>query len=185
MTTFSANLFETGASRLALLFRGGWFFLCLMKTIEERFWSHVCKRGSDDCWEWSGTRCVRGGYGHFWIEHRKPVYSHRYAWIFAVGPIPDGKWVLHHCDNPPCCNPKHLFIGDAKANHQDMDAKGRRVVARGVDSGRAVLNDDLVKSIRIDHSKNNLGYRKLAVKYGISRSNAQAIVKRVIWKHVD
>jgi HNH endonuclease len=52
-------------------------------------------------------------------------YAHRLVWEYTYGPIPEGFQVLHHCDNPPCCNPEHLFLGTSLDNNRDRDAKGR------------------------------------------------------------
>lgn len=75
------------------------------------------------CREWQGARNNRG-YGKRTIG-RRSYYAHRWAWIEAHGPIPDGLFVLHHCDNPACCEITHLFLGTAKDNTADMIAKGR------------------------------------------------------------
>lgn len=75
------------------------------------------------CIEWTGNSLPRG-YGLIWVEGRS-VLTHRFAWILANGPIPDGMLVCHHCDNPPCCNVAHLFLGTDATNAADRDAKGR------------------------------------------------------------
>lgn len=74
--------------------------------------------GPSECWEWSGSR-DRKGYG-FGDGGR----AHRLAWEWENGPVPAGLMVLHRCDNPPCCNPKHLFVGTALDNARDALAKG-------------------------------------------------------------
>src|SRR5947207_2239107 len=88
-----------------------------------RFWDKVNVIGNNDCWEWRAGRNPQG-YGLFWLEGRQQPAS-RVAWLASAGRIPETEWVLHRCDNPPCCNPAHLFLGTAKMNTQDMIAKGR------------------------------------------------------------
>ena len=94
-----------------------------------RFWSKVNKAGpvhptlETACWVWLAA--TRDGYGEIGIAGRSPQQAHRIAWEMTVGPIPDGFNVLHNCDNPPCVNPSHLFLGTKKDNTQDMIAKGR------------------------------------------------------------
>jgi len=73
--------------------------------------------------EWSGSR-GRDGYGSIHVGPQT-ILTHRLAWELAHGPIPDGLCVLHHCDNPPCCNPAHLWLGTPADNAADRDAKGR------------------------------------------------------------
>jgi hypothetical protein len=88
-----------------------------------RFWAHVDKTG--ECWVWTGARNA-AGYGDF---HRgggmNHVFAHRYSWELVHGSLPEGRLVLHHCDNPPCVNPKHLFDGTHADNTRDMIRKGR------------------------------------------------------------
>lgn len=92
-------------------------------SAEERFWSYVDTTG--DCWEWTGGQ-IRMGYGHFKPGgQRGTVKAHRFSWQLAFGQIPDGLFVLHHCDNPPCVRPAHLFLGTHLDNMADKKAKGR------------------------------------------------------------
>src|SRR5690349_13982377 len=83
---------------------------------------------STPCIEWDGTRHVKG-YGQITIRGRT-VRAHRLAWEKANGPIPEGMMVCHKCDNPPCINPEHLFLGTSKDNAQDSIIKGRRWALR-------------------------------------------------------
>lgn len=83
--------------------------------------------GADECWPYMGAR-LPSGYGYVNLRQNGNAYAHRLAFEQAVGPIPDGMYVCHRCDNPPCCNPAHLFLGTPSENCQDKVAKGR---ARG------------------------------------------------------
>ena len=77
------------------------------------------------CLEWTGARHPTG-YGQIGVTTGVLAYTHRVAWEFAFRrEVPDGMWVLHHCDNPPCCNPDHLFLGTPMDNTRDMIRKGR------------------------------------------------------------
>lgn len=93
----------------------------------KRFWAKVDKRGPDECWPWKGGTTHKG-YGMFNMGGKVRTAS-RVSWELANGPIPDGQGVLHKCDNAPCVNPKHLFLGDQTANMQDMRKKGRAAKA--------------------------------------------------------
>ena len=90
----------------------------------ERFWENVSK--TETCWVWIGHR-KETNYGVISEGKRKgrPKSAHRYSWEIHNGPIPEGLCVLHRCDNPPCVNPEHLFLGTLADNAQDMLAKGR------------------------------------------------------------
>ncbi len=96
----------------------------------ERFNSKVTTGQDDDCWEWGGAR-FPSGYGHLSLNFpetsmRKSAYAHRVAFVIANEcDIPAGMVIMHTCDNPPCCNPRHLKLATFAQNSQDRDSKGR------------------------------------------------------------
>lgn len=97
------------------------------KDSDALMWEKVDKNGPNGCWVYSGAS-DRRGYGRpgTWkAGSRKRIYAHRRSYELLVGPIPAGMLVLHRCDNPPCCNPAHLFLGTDLDNHLDKVAKGR------------------------------------------------------------
>ena len=81
------------------------------------FWDSVDK--GDPCWTWTGPSDAKG-YGRWGKE-----VASRHSWVLAHGPIPAGMWVLHHCDNPPCVNPEHLYLGTVTDNVRDAVERGR------------------------------------------------------------
>src|SRR6266404_7110558 len=107
------------------------------------------------CLEWIGSRRGTGinGYGRVCVGSRsngtrKTVSAHRYSYEIFVGSIPEGMWVLHKCDNPPCINPEHLFLGDRMDNTLDRDNKGRNKITAGQNNGFAKLTEQDVNEIR-------------------------------------
>lgn len=101
--------------------------------LEARFWAKVDRNGPvpshrpelGQCWVWTAST-TKLGYGQITVgPPRRSRKAHQIAWEIANGPIPEGLWVLHHCDNPPCVRSDHLFLGDVVANSRDMWAKGR------------------------------------------------------------
>lgn len=89
------------------------------------------------CLEWKGTRTFEN-YGRLFVR-RRSIRAHRLAWELVHGPIPDGLCVCHQCDNPPCVNPDHLFLGSHQDNNRDAVRKGRSRWARKTWSRRRVL----------------------------------------------
>lgn len=100
-----------------------------LNDLDPRFWSYVDQSGGPDaCWPW--MRSVdRQGYGRQVVDGHG-WGAHRIAWTLTRGPIPDGLVTCHHCDNPPCCNPAHLFVGTQRENLADMKRKGRSTASR-------------------------------------------------------
>jgi hypothetical protein len=93
----------------------------------ERFWSRVEK--TDGCWEYTGARTARG-YGRLGVEGHS-VLAHRYSWELTHGTkLSPDVLVCHHCDNPCCVRPDHLFLGSSADNNRDMAAKGRHGQSR-------------------------------------------------------
>ena len=150
--------------------------------VPDRFWSNVDQVTEDECWEWIGYR-NKGGYGVFNLEHRHHgetgvrVLAPRMAWQLTNGPIPQGKYVLHKCDNPPCVNPKHLWIGSIADNQRDMAEKGRGNAPR-------ILTKEQVLEIRAKYVKGQYGYIRLGKEYGVHHNTIVDIIKRRNWKRV-
>lgn len=164
----------------------------------ERFWAKVDRSaGPDACWPWAAGRRGRGDYGGFCAGGRA-LRSHRVAYALAVGPIPTGMFVCHRCDNPPCCNPAHLFVGTAADNKADCVAKARHatgdrtrpetrakgersgmrrhpeVARRGEKSNLAKLTDAQAAALLRD-VRAGMSYREASALYGISYSQAYRI----------
>ena len=147
-----------------------------------RFWAKVARAGPDDCWLWM-AHCTPKGYGSFRIGSqkngtRKNVSAHRIAYQMAVGPIPRNLCVLHHCDNPPCVNPAHLFLGTKADNSRDMVSKGRQ--AKGMRNGSAKLTEIDVMAIRLDHRP----HRAIATDYGVCHGTIDFIKTHQNWTHI-
>jgi HNH endonuclease len=131
-------------------------------------------RNENCCWGWSGS--LDNGYGQ--LNHRgKIIKAHRASWIIHNGKIPDGLFILHHCDNPVCSNPKHLFIGNNSDNVNDMIRKGRRI--KGDCANK--LNAETVKTIK---KLIALGVpsTKLAKQFHVHRSTIERIKHGKFWK---
>lgn len=148
-----------------------------------RFWRAVDK--SHECWLWK-LSTKQKGYGQFAPkDHRKMVLAHRYAWELTHGPIPEGLGVLHRCDNPPCVNPAHLFLGTRADNNADMEMKGRarKRGAKGITNSSAKLTDEAVRIIRSERAA-GVTLKELAHRFGISPNVVSQTALRKSWKHV-
>lgn len=138
-----------------------------------RFWSKVNVLGKDDCWEWkSGTNGK--GYGQFFIrlEGKKLIheYAHRISWMLKFGDIPEGMRICHSCDNPPCCNPDHYFLGTQLDNMQDASRKGRCKVPgfKGEEISWAKLKEKDVLEIKKLLREGSKSQSEIARNFGVS-----------------
>jgi hypothetical protein len=152
---------------------------------DKRFWSKVDIRTTDECWPWNASSTPLG-YGKFGRGGRYGgwEFAHRMAYRLCSGEIPDDASVLHRCDNPPCCNPNHLWLGSQADNIHDMDKKGRRVNPPrfGENNGGAKLTAAQVKEIRREYSNGGVKQCELATKYGISYQQVHNIVNNHSWR---
>lgn len=97
------------------------------RSIALRFWEKVRRSSTGECWPWIAKSRHRFGYGVLQLgRDLGTANAHCLAWALTNGEIPDGAYVLHRCDNPTCCNPRHLYIGDFQQNMNDMWARGRK-----------------------------------------------------------
>ena len=138
---------------------------------------------TDFCWIWKAGRMHRPDgttaygrvkHGYLWRA------AHRMVWELANGRIPAGMCVLHRCDNPPCVNPDHLFLGTMQDNSDDMVQKGRHHDTEGTKNGNCKLSESDVINIRIL----DIPINKIASLYGIYKTTVSKIKRKVTWGHL-
>lgn len=150
--------------------------------VEDRFWDKVDKAG--ECWEWTAycNRASKEGsrflpYGRI-RDRGKLRLAHRVSWEIEHGSIPDGKLVLHTCDNPKCVRPDHLFLGDHEVNMADKVDKERH-------HGSHKLTADEVREIRRRYrEEDGHTHQSLADEYGVTKSAITHLMNRRSWKHI-
>jgi hypothetical protein len=142
----------------------------------------VSINGRDECWPWTGA-VFRSGYGQFTLNSRKHITASRYSFLIHGGILSSEQFALHTCDNPPCCNPRHLFAGTKKDNNMDRARKGRSNPQRGEDHFRALLNHDLVVQIRTLHSVGKTP-SEISRAFSLDQSHVNKVIKRKLWAHV-
>jgi len=167
-----------------------------LTPIRERFWKHV-ECNADGCWEWRSHKQWQG-YGQFKIRHSdgrwQTKMAHRVAWQIEVGQIPPGLYVCHHCDNPSCVRPDHLFLGTAAENNADRNAKGRQARGvkvrrkngdrRGEEHPNAKLTEAIVLEIRKRYAAGGVSQTALAKEYGVNQTKISEAVRGITWVHV-
>lgn len=147
----------------------------------KRFWDKVKKTAY--CWIWTGAK-TRRGYGcfHLYQENGKPIHTvaSRYVWELLNGPVPVGLYVLHRCDNPPCVNPDHLFVGTPKENSRDASSKGRLAGLRKGKRNASKLNEWHIREIR---KRTDMPRKVLARAFQTSYSNIGLILTGKTWSN--
>jgi len=135
-----------------------------------RFWSHVDMRGPHECWEWQASLHT-SGYGRFKIASYRTMMANRVALVIHTEQEPSGMMALHHCDNPKCCNPHHLYWGTASDNMQDRARRGRANAPNraGVNNGAAKLTEAQLAEI-IEKFRRGLSNKQIASGLPVSHS---------------
>lgn len=160
------------------------------KTLAERFWPNVDRPdGPDACWPWLRAR-DRDGYG--WIITGSTVDGsrcsqrcHRVAFELTYPGTTQDCHVLHHCDNPCCCNPSHLFLGTHADNMADKSRKGRASSLKGESVPNAVLTDSLVRQIRRIYREGKLSQRRVGVLLGLNPNTVKSVLTGNRWVHIS
>jgi hypothetical protein len=146
-------------------------------AIASRFWAKVNKSG--DCWIWE-SHINYAGYGKFMLN-RISQSAHRVAWELTNGPIPEGLCICHKCDNPPCVNPEHLFLGTHADNAADRVAKGRGIGCPGELNPKAKVSKKDVEDIR-RRCASGESRQSVASLYGITAGQVRNITTGKAWR---
>lgn len=146
-------------------------------SLEDRLETRSEINAITGCVEWTGAKDT-SGYGEISVSG-KSILTHRATWELVNGPIPDGLFVLHRCDNRVCRNIAHLFIGTHQDNVDDREAKGRNVVFRGEEHANAKLTEENVKEIREDLRSQ----MEIARDYGVCQALISKVKRGEAWRH--
>lgn len=148
--------------------------LCRERDPEVRFWMQI-KSSKNDCWEYASHRA--GPYRQN-LVHGKMLLAHRYSYELHFGPIPDGVYVCHHCDNPKCVRPDHLFVGTPQDNQDDAIRKRR--TSAGSKNSQARLSEDDIKQVFVMR-RNGMLQKEIAVHFGTGSHYIGAILNGKVW----
>jgi hypothetical protein len=148
------------------------------KTFQARLEEYAFPEPNSGCWIWMGTLQKPRYYAVMTLEGKRQS-AHRVSYEFFNGPITNGLYVCHHCDNPSCVNPDHLFLGTPKDNQQDMARKGRCRRQNGEANSNAKVTTEAV----LDMRTRQLTCSQYAKKYGLNSSHVSHIVNRRVWTH--
>lgn len=150
----------------------------------KRFWAKVDRSGGEDaCWNWTAALDT-SGYGNFKLQGRTCRAS-RLAYAISKGMFPLELNILHSCDNPTCCNPKHLSVGTHTDNMRDMEAKQRSRHPSAEKHGRHKLTFADVRAIRLRYAQGQTSHRTLAKEYSVSYGLIKQILDHKVWRDTE
>lgn len=153
-----------------------------IKSNSERFNELFARAGDDECWLWRGGRNA-AGYGQFYENGvHIPKMAHRISFMYFRGHVPRGLCVCHKCDNPPCVNPSHLFLGTNLDNARDSIKKGRN--QHGDSHCHAKLTSAAVRRIRAEYKPRINSQSMLARQYGCTQTAIFCVLNGKTWSHV-
>jgi DNA-binding CsgD family transcriptional regulator len=151
------------------------------RDVAAEFWERAIPEPNTGCFLWMGDTNPAGyGVARFGLKHRTP--AHRRAYQLAVGAVPDGMDVCHRCDNPPCVNPAHLFLGPRVGNLAEMVRKGRS--ARGEKHRAAVMTADEVRQMRA-LAAGGEPVAEIAQRFNRNESTVRSAVRGKSWRHIQ
>jgi HNH endonuclease len=158
----------------------------LSEKNKERFWKKVNSSGGPDvCWHWTAAKDPRWGYGSFGWNYYI-CGAHRVSFFLAFGQPPLEKpCICHHCDNPSCVNPAHLFAGTHKDNAVDRNSKGRGHLPDGQLNGRCLLTESDVRDIRRLYASGELNSTQLSEKFQIKVGTIHHLLRGSTWGSLD
>ena len=140
----------------------------------------------NDCWIYRGKKSGEHCQFHLRKENDKRIIigAHIFSYEIFVGPVPEGRLVCHHCDNPPCVRPSHLFIGTTQDNALDAKAKGRLDIRRGERNTRARWTEDKIKMLRELYAQ-GISRRELRLRFPeIPYGTLDGFIYDQSWKHL-
>ncbi|HYJ33846.1 MAG TPA: HNH endonuclease [Candidatus Binatia bacterium] len=143
----------------------------------DRYLSKVDRGGADECWPWTAA-CFTNGYGAFRVGN-KQLKAHRFGYAELIAPIPVGLYVCHTCDNRPCQNPAHWFLGTTGDNARDREAKGR-----GARNGKVRFQPEQVREMRL-LGLNGVTQAEIANRFETQQSSVSQILRRKTFAHLD
>lgn len=149
----------------------------IKESDKKRFVEKIHK--TDYCWVWLRYKLPKG-YGVFYLNNNA-ILAHRFSYLYHFGNLPQNLDVLHHCDNPSCVNPTHLFLGTNQDNINDKVAKGRQ--RKGGDIPSAKITEKEVIEIR-ERARNGENSSSITNDYPVSPRNIRFIIQRKTWKHI-
>lgn len=146
--------------------------------VPDDFWENIKQKSEDKCWPWVGASFDPDGYGQYRKRIKGTRRVHKIVYINAYGVVDGSMQVCHHCDNPPCCNPKHLFLSTFRGNMQDKLSKNRQSKYEQTNTNKLVHKQvEEIRELRIQH----VSVAELSIMFGVSKTEIYRICNFTRW----